>query len=70
MPDVQVALDLLKKYTIWGDIILAAAILAGLAFVNGQKSDKVGALFPVESQIEVKGKAHPYVGRAQRKPHN
>ncbi len=40
-----------------------AAIMAGLVFVNGQKSDKAGKSFPADIEIEVKGQPHPYVGR-------
>jgi len=40
-----------------------AAILAGLVFVKGQKVDKAGSQFPEDIKIEVKGAAHPYVGR-------
>lgn len=40
-----------------------AAIMAGLVYLNGQKSDKAGQLVRPEDQLEVKGKEHPYVGR-------
>jgi 23S rRNA (cytidine1920-2'-O)/16S rRNA (cytidine1409-2'-O)-methyltransferase len=40
-----------------------AAILAGLIFVKGQKTDKAGTLIPPDAPIEVKGADHPYVGR-------
>ena len=40
-----------------------ASIMAGLIFVNGQKSDKAGKSFPSDIEIKVKGQPHPYVGR-------
>jgi len=40
-----------------------AAIMAGLIFVDGQKSDKAGKSFSADIEIEVKGQPHPYVGR-------
>lgn len=44
-----------------------AAIMAGLVFINGQKSDKSGKSFPDDVEIEVKGQEHPYVGRGGMK---
>ncbi|NQT30368.1 MAG: TlyA family RNA methyltransferase [Candidatus Saganbacteria bacterium] len=41
----------------------AAAILAGVVYVNGQKSDKAGKLLAEDVAIEVRGEPHPYVGR-------
>jgi len=37
-------------------------IMAGLVYVNGQKADKAGMLFPVEAHIEVR-ETLPYVSR-------
>lgn len=39
------------------------AIMAGLVFVNGQRVDKAGTKIDVDSEINVKGKAIPYVSR-------
>ena len=38
-------------------------IMAGLVYVENQKADKPGELFPEEAAIEVRGKALPYVSR-------
>ncbi len=40
-----------------------ALILEGKVFVNGQREDKAGALFPEEASLEVRGSALPYVSR-------
>jgi len=40
-----------------------AVIMAGDVFVDGQKADKAGASFDVESNIEVRGSVCPYVSR-------
>jgi 23S rRNA (cytidine1920-2'-O)/16S rRNA (cytidine1409-2'-O)-methyltransferase len=40
-----------------------AFILAGLVEVNCQRADKAGTMFPLECQIEVKGKNCRYVSR-------
>lgn len=40
-----------------------AVIMAGQVFVNGQKVDKAGAPIGEDAQIEVRGKALPYVSR-------
>lgn len=40
-----------------------AAIMAGLVFVEKQRIDKAGTQVDEGSEIEVKGKPHPYVGR-------
>jgi 23S rRNA (cytidine1920-2'-O)/16S rRNA (cytidine1409-2'-O)-methyltransferase len=40
-----------------------AAIMAGMVYVDGQKSDKAGKSIPSDVKIEVKGKPHPYVSR-------
>ena len=40
-----------------------AIIMAGLVYVNGQKQTKAGAAIKPEDQIEVRGKAMPYVSR-------
>jgi 23S rRNA (cytidine1920-2'-O)/16S rRNA (cytidine1409-2'-O)-methyltransferase len=40
-----------------------AAILAGLIFVNGQRSDKSGQPVPSDAEILIKGDTCPYVGR-------
>lgn len=40
-----------------------AVIMAGIVYVDGQKSDKPGMSVPVESKIEVRGKTLPYVSR-------
>ncbi|MFH1361541.1 MAG: TlyA family RNA methyltransferase [bacterium] len=41
----------------------AAAVMAGLVYVDGQKLDKAGAQVSLEALIEVRGQEHPYVGR-------
>lgn len=38
-------------------------IMAGLVYINQEKIDKVGTRIPVEAEIEVRGKEHPYVSR-------
>ena len=40
-----------------------AVIMAGQVYVNGQKVDKAGAPIGEDAQIEVRGKALPYVSR-------
>ncbi|BFK87081.1 TlyA family RNA methyltransferase [Pseudoflavonifractor sp. DSM 107456] len=40
-----------------------ATIMSGLVFVNGQRVDKAGASIAEDAQIEVRGKAIPYVSR-------
>jgi len=40
-----------------------AVIMAGQVYVNGQKTDKAGAPVKEEDQVEVRGKALPYVSR-------
>lgn len=40
-----------------------ALIMAGLVFVKGQRVDKAGQKVPVDAEIELKGKDHPWVGR-------
>ena len=40
-----------------------AVIMSGNVYVKGQKEDKIGSLFPVDAQIEVRGNALPYVSR-------
>ena len=40
-----------------------ALIMAGLVYVNGQKSDKPGTSVKKDDLIEVRGKKHPYVSR-------
>ncbi|MEA3492929.1 MAG: TlyA family RNA methyltransferase [Candidatus Margulisiibacteriota bacterium] len=40
-----------------------AAIMAGLVFVENQRIDKAGTQIGQASEIEIKGKPHPYVGR-------
>ena len=40
-----------------------ALIMEGLVYVNGQKEDKPGTQFDIYSNIEVRGKALPYVSR-------
>jgi 23S rRNA (cytidine1920-2'-O)/16S rRNA (cytidine1409-2'-O)-methyltransferase len=40
-----------------------AAILEGLVYVDGEKSEKAGTSFSSEVPIEVKGEEHPYVSR-------
>lgn len=39
------------------------AIMAGLVFVEKQRVDKAGTQIDKDSNIEIKGKPHPYVGR-------
>lgn len=38
-------------------------IMAGLVYVNQEKIDKVGTRVPIEAEIQVRGKEHPYVSR-------
>lgn len=38
-------------------------IMAGLVFINQERIDKVGTRVPVEAEIQVRGKEHPYVSR-------
>ena len=40
-----------------------SSIMAGLVFVEGQKATKAGQLIKPDVLIEIKGAAHPYVGR-------
>ncbi|MEE1037683.1 MAG: TlyA family RNA methyltransferase [Eubacterium sp.] len=40
-----------------------AAIMAGIVYVDGQKSDKAGTTISKESDIEVRGNTCPYVSR-------
>lgn len=40
-----------------------AVIMAGEVFVNNQREDKAGQMFPVSVQIEVRGKKMKYVSR-------
>lgn len=40
-----------------------SAIMAGVVFVNNIKEDKPGSRFDVESAIEIKENAHPFVSR-------
>ena len=40
-----------------------AHIMAGLVFVNGQRVDKPGTAVANDAQIEVRGRALPYVSR-------
>ncbi|MCI8464869.1 MAG: TlyA family RNA methyltransferase [Lachnospiraceae bacterium] len=40
-----------------------AMIMEGLVFINGQREDKAGASFPVESPIEVRGQTLKFVSR-------
>ena len=40
-----------------------ATIMSGLVFVGGQRVDKAGAPVAEDAQIEVRGKAIPYVSR-------
>jgi 23S rRNA (cytidine1920-2'-O)/16S rRNA (cytidine1409-2'-O)-methyltransferase len=40
-----------------------ASIMAGLIWVGGQRSDKAGTPTPVDAQVEVRGRPHPYVSR-------
>ena len=40
-----------------------AIIMSGSVFVEGQREDKAGAVFPAECAIEVRGHALPYVSR-------
>ncbi len=40
-----------------------AVIMAGIVYVNGQKSDKPGMSVPADAEIEVRGKTLPYVSR-------
>ena len=38
-------------------------IMAGEVYVNGQKEDKPGSMFPPDTQVEVRSTALPYVSR-------
>ena len=40
-----------------------AYIMSGSVYVDGQKEDKAGTMFPEEVSIEVRGKTLPYVSR-------
>ena len=40
-----------------------AVIMAGQVYVNNQKADKPGTLYPVDAQIEVRGEKLKYVSR-------
>jgi len=40
-----------------------AVIMSGDVYVDGQKADKAGASFPIDSNIEVRGNVCPYVSR-------
>ena len=40
-----------------------AIIMAGIVYVDGNKEDKAGTIFPVNAVIEIKGKTLPYVSR-------
>ncbi len=40
-----------------------AMIMEGIVYVDGQKEDKAGSLFPAEAPIEVRGAVLPYVSR-------
>ena len=40
-----------------------ASIMAGIVYVDGQKSDKAGNMIDVEKEIEVRGNTCPYVSR-------
>lgn len=40
-----------------------AIIMSGNVYVEGQKEDKAGSVFPEEAQIEVRGHTLPYVSR-------
>ena len=40
-----------------------ALIMAGNVYVNGQKEEKAGTLFPEEASLEVRGNPLPYVSR-------
>lgn len=40
-----------------------ALIMSGIVYVEGQKEDKPGALFPESAAVEVRGTTLPYVSR-------
>ncbi len=40
-----------------------ALIMAGLVFLKGHRVEKAGQKVPVDAEIELKGKDHPWVGR-------
>jgi len=40
-----------------------AAIMSGIVFVNGQRSDKPGTAVPHDAKIEIRGSTLPYVSR-------
>ena len=40
-----------------------AVIMAGIVYVDGQKEDKAGTMFPETVKIEVRGNTLPYVSR-------
>lgn len=39
------------------------SIMAGIVFVDGQRSDKAGNMIDIDAEIEVKGSSCPYVSR-------
>lgn len=41
-----------------------AIIMSGNVYVEGQKEDKAGTVFPEEANIEVRGNTLPYVSHA------
>lgn len=40
-----------------------SSIMAGLAYVNGERADKAGSSYPVDALIELKKNLNPYVSR-------
>ena len=40
-----------------------ALVMAGLVFVKGQRIDKAGQKVPIDAELELKGRDHPWVGR-------
>lgn len=40
-----------------------AVIMSGIVYVNGQKEDKAGTSFDVQSDLEIRGSTLPYVSR-------
>ena len=38
-------------------------IMEGLVYVNGQKEDKAGSVFPLDAEMEVRGQTLPFVSR-------
>ncbi len=40
-----------------------SSIMAGLVYVNGERADKAGSLYPIDAYIKLKEEINPYVSR-------